>query len=103
MSARRDFAQLAVRGYCELKGDTIMKKNLTTTKIALIAAAASVLTSAMHGTMQAINIQNVNTLHVLFYVAGRVIGDLPAAVICFGLAYGLLKVIGNHHGDGGAV
>lgn len=79
-----------------------MKKNLTKTKIALIASAASVLTSAIHASLQAINIQNYNTLQVLFYVTARVIGDLPLAVICFGLAYGLLKVM-DIHGDGGTV
>ena len=87
--------------YCEMEGQTRMKKNLTRAKIALIAAAASVLTSAIHGTVQAITTQDYNTLQVLFYIMARVIGDLPSAVICFGLVYGILKAMGIHGEDGG--
>ncbi len=77
-----------------------MKKNLTSAKIALIAAAASVLTTVIHGSVQAISTQHYNTLQVLFYVIARVIGDLPSAVICFVVVYALLKARGIH-GDGG--
>lgn len=73
---------------------TTAKKNLTRSKIALIAAAASVLTTAMHGSVQAIFTKHYNALDVLFHIVGRVIGDLPSAVICFGLVYGLLKAMG---------
>lgn len=77
-----------------------MKKNLTRAKIALIAAAASVLTTTIHGSIQAYYTQHCNILEGIFYVMGRVIGDLPSAVICFVLVYALLKYSGIH-GDGG--
>ena len=76
-----------------------MKKKLTETKIALIAGAASVLTSAIHATVQVLTTQHYNALAILFYVIGFVVGELPSALICFGLVYGFLRV--RHiHGDG---
>lgn len=70
-------------------------KNLTRAQIALIAAAASVLTTVLHGGVEAIFGQHLSSAGlVLFYIIGRVIGDVPLAVICFGLVYGLLKARG---------
>lgn len=70
-------------------------KRLTRMQVALIATAASVLTSAMHAGMQAIFALNYSSFGlVLGYVFGRVLGDVPLAIICFGVAYGLLKLSG---------
>ena len=67
---------------------------LTKLNVALIAGGASVLTSAMHGTMLAIfDKQYDHASHVLAYVVGRVVGDIPLALICFGLAYALLAIL----------
>ena len=77
-------------------------KRLTRTKVALIAAAASVLTSAMHASIQAVFALHYSSLVlVLGYVFGRVLGDAPLAIICFGVVYGLLKVLGIQ-ADGGS-
>jgi len=77
-----------------------MKKNLTRAKIALIAAGASMLTSAISGTIQAFNIDRYGVLEVSVYVVARVIGDLPSATICFGLVYFWLKVKGINENEG---
>ena len=73
-----------------------MKKNLTRTKVALIGAAASMLTSGIHGFFEAMNTPSLggDILRELAYVVGRVIGDLPAALICFGLVYDILRAKG---------
>ena len=57
------------------------------------------LTSAIHATVHVITTQHYNALEVLFYVMGGVTGELPSALICFGLVYGFLCVRGIH-GDG---
>ncbi len=68
-------------------------KRLTRMQVALIAAAASVLTSTMHAGMQAIfGLKYSSVGHVLGYVFGRVLGDIPLAIICFGVVYGFLKL-----------
>lgn len=65
--------------------------NLTNAKIALIAAAASVLTSAIHGGFQAVfEFHNSSVPNVIGFMFGRVIGDVPIAVLCFGMVYGWL-------------
>jgi hypothetical protein len=65
--------------------------NLTNAKIALIAAAASMLTSAMHGGIEAVFALHYDSvILVLGYILGRVIGDAILPVICFGIVYGLL-------------
>lgn len=59
-------------------------------QIALIATGASILTSAMHGSLQAIFSSNFDSIeNILAFVFGRVIGDLPLAIICFGLSYAI--------------
>lgn len=64
---------------------------LTNTQIALIAAAASVLTSAMHAGLQAVFANHYDSvILILAFVVGRVIGDVPISVICFGIVYGWL-------------
>ncbi len=73
---------------------------LTRIQVALIAAAASVLTSAMHSGMQAIFAQNYGSLMpVMSYVIGRVLGDVPLAIVCFGVAYGFLRLCGLQADD----
>lgn len=68
---------------------------LTRLHVALIATAASVLTSAMHATMQAIFALRYDSFGlVLGYVFGRVLGDVPIAILCFGTAYAVLKFSG---------
>lgn len=68
---------------------------LTRMQVALIAAAASVLTSAMHAGMQAIFTLNYSSLGlVMGYVIGRVMGDVPLAIVCFGVVYGFLRLCG---------
>ena len=68
---------------------------LTRLHVALIATAASILTSAMHATMQAVFALNYDSFGlVLGYVVGRMLGDVPVAIICFGAAYGFLKLSG---------
>ena len=68
---------------------------LTRMQVALIAAAASVLTSAMHAGMQAIFSPNYSSLGLMMgYVTGRVLGDIPLAIVCFGVVYGFLKLSG---------
>lgn len=69
--------------------------HLTRMQVALIAAAASVLTSAMHAGTQAIFAQSYGSLGpVMGYVIGRVLGDLPLAIVCFGVVYGFLRLCG---------
>ena len=60
-------------------------------KVALIAAGASVLTSAIHGATQAIFEFSYPLGLTIGYVIGRVIGDVPAAAICFGVVYACLR------------
>lgn len=68
---------------------------LTRMQVALIAAAASVLTSAMHAGMQAIFALNYSSLGlVMGYVIGRVLGEVPLAIVCFGVVYGFLRLRG---------
>lgn len=69
---------------------------LTRVQVALIAAAASVLTSTMHAGMQAIFAQNYNSVGLAMgYVVGRVLGDVPLAMVCFAVVYGFLRLSGN--------
>jgi len=71
---------------------------LTRVQVALIAAAASVLTSAMHAGMQAIFAQNYSSFGLsVGYVIGRVLGDIPLAIVCFAVVYGFLRLAGNRH------
>jgi len=66
---------------------------LTRMQVALISAAASVLTSAMHAGMQAIFALNYSSLGpVRGYVIGRVLGDVPLAIVCFALVYAFLRL-----------
>jgi hypothetical protein len=68
---------------------------ITRMQVALIATAASVLTSAMHAGMQAIFAQNYSSFGlVMGYVIGRVLGDVPLALICLAVVYGLLRLSG---------
>jgi len=72
---------------------------LTRIQVALIAAAASVLTSAMHAGMQAIFAQNYSSLGLMMgYVIGRVLGDIPLAIVCFAVVYGFLRLSGTQDG-----
>ena len=61
---------------------------LTRIRSSLVAAAASVLTSAVHAAALAI-FGNHTTDRVLIagYMGGRVLGDLPVAALCFARAY----------------
>ncbi len=54
------------------------------------------LTTAIDGFFQAMNTPSIggDILAELAYVVGRVVGDLPAALICFGLVYGILRAKG---------
>ncbi|MBV6506255.1 MAG: hypothetical protein ILNGONEN_01828 [Syntrophorhabdaceae bacterium] len=66
---------------------------LTRKQVALIAAAASALTSTMHAGIQAIfGLKYSSDGLVVGYVFGRVLGDIPLVIICFGVAYGFLKL-----------
>lgn len=68
---------------------------LTRIQVALIAASASVLTSAMHASLQAIFAQNNSSSElVMGYVIGRVLGDMPLAIVCFAVVYGFLRLLG---------
>jgi hypothetical protein len=68
---------------------------LTRVQVALIAAAASVLTSAMHGGAQAFFAQNYSSFGLMMaYVLGRVLGDIPLAIVCFAVVYGFLRFSG---------
>lgn len=63
---------------------------VTRLRLALIATAASMLTSAMHGSIQAIFSSNFDSiLNVAAYVFGRVIGDIPLAIICFVITFAI--------------
>lgn len=76
---------------------------LTRLHVSLIATAASILTSAMHATMQAVFALNYDSTRlVLGYVVGRVLGDIPIAVVCFGAAYGFLRLSGIQSDGAGA-
>jgi hypothetical protein len=66
-----------------------VKKNLTRTKVALIAAAASMLTSAIYGFVRAIYTPGIRSAVV--YAVAFTVGNLPSALICFGLVYGILR------------
>lgn len=68
-------------------------KRLTKAKIAMVAAGASVLTSAIHGGIEAVFGYDSAT-RVLAYTVGRVAGDIPVAIVCFGVAFGLLTLLG---------
>ena len=61
---------------------------LSTAKIALIAAASSVFTSLIQGGAEALAIGNGH--RVVPFVLGYVLGNLPVAIVCFGIVYGLL-------------
>lgn len=77
-------------------------RRLTRTQVALIAAAASVLTSAMHAGLQAVFALNYSSLGlVLGYISGRVLGDVPLALICFVVVYGIMKAF-EIQADGGS-
>lgn len=66
---------------------------LTYLHVALISTAASILTSALHATTQAVFALNYDAFGVIAgYIVGRVLGDAPIAIICFGATYGLLKL-----------
>lgn len=68
---------------------------ITRMQVALIAAAASVLTSAMHAGVQAIVALNYSSLgQVMGYIIGRVLGDIPLAIVCLGVVYGFLRLRG---------
>src|SRR5271157_5449634 len=82
--------------YCGLEGDAKVKKNLTRTKVALIAAAASLLTSAIYGFVKAITTPGYgfNNLEVLVYVVAFTVGSNPSALVCFWLVYVILRAKG---------
>lgn len=68
---------------------------LTRMQVALIAAAASSLTSAMHAGLQAIFASNYSSVGLAMgYVIGRVLGDIPLAIVCFVVVYGFIKFSG---------
>jgi hypothetical protein len=81
---------------CGQEGDAKVKKNLTRIKVALIAGAASLLTSAIYGFVKAITTpgSDFDNLEVLVYVVAFTVGSLPTALICFGLVYGILRAKG---------
>lgn len=64
----------------------------TNASIALVAATASILTSTVHGLIQAVFERNLAGINAVAFVIGRLIGDVPVALLCFGLAYGLSKL-----------
>ena len=70
-----------------------MKKNLTRTKVALIAAAASVLTTAIDYFIRAVYNPSLggDVLEELVNTVAHVVLHLPIALICFGLVYGILR------------
>lgn len=73
-----------------------MKKNLTRTKVALIAAAASVLTTAIDYFIRAVYNPSLggDILMELVNVVAHLVIHLPIALICFGLVYGILRAKG---------
>lgn len=73
-----------------------MKKHLTRTKVALIAAEAYLLTTAIDVFIRAMYTPGVggDILLELVYVVAHLALRLPLALICFGLVYGILRARG---------
>jgi len=65
---------------------------LTNFQIALIAGAASILTTGIHGFAQAVYLYNFSGVNILGSILGRIIGDFPTALLCAGIVYGLLRI-----------
>lgn len=61
-------------------------------KVALIAAAASVLTSAIHAFAEGVFGHHYGGGVIFGFIIGYVIGELPSALICFVLVYFILKI-----------
>jgi hypothetical protein len=82
--------------YCELEGDAKVKKHLTRTKVALIAAEAYLLMTAIDLFIRAVYTPSVagDVLEELVYVVAHLALRLPFALICFGLVYGILRAKG---------
>lgn len=66
----------------------------TKAKIALVAAAASLFTTAFHGAAQAFFEFHYPIGHIIGYILGRLIGDSPVALVCYGITFYWLKAGG---------
>ncbi len=68
---------------------------ITKMQFALIAAVASIMTTAMYAFLQALYSMGYDLINSCFFVIGRIIGDIPLMLICFVLAYILAIRISN--------